>query len=177
MLPSLPPEGHRPPARAVHGSCIAPASVRTQIAPHARPPAAATCVPLLGSDPPVAEWWVQRGGSVAANSLVAVPAYQAYGDHLQGKQRHALVVCSAAAQTAAILAAARPPCAICSGCYEFNGTSIGFSPSILRKDLKKSMLKTCSHNGGQLGGTGGRAWLVCCCCLPRCARVAVPLCA
>ncbi|PRW61043.1 hypothetical protein C2E21_0646 [Chlorella sorokiniana] len=33
------------------------------------------------------------------------------------------------------------------GCYEFNGTNIGFSPSILRKDLKKSMTKTCSHNG------------------------------
>ncbi|KAI7837996.1 hypothetical protein COHA_008178 [Chlorella ohadii] len=39
-----------------------------------------------------------------------------------------------------------PPVAEC-GCYEFNGTNIGFSPSILKKDLKKSMLKACSHNG------------------------------
>lgn len=46
-----------------------------------------------------------------------------------------------------------PLCApLCSGCYEFNGTNIGFSPSILRKDLKKRMLKKCSHNGGRLGG-------------------------
>lgn len=46
-----------------------------------------------------------------------------------------------------------PLCApLCSGCYEFTGTNIGFSPSILRKDLKKRMLKKCSHNGGRLCG-------------------------
>lgn len=76
--------GHWPPARAVYGSCIATAAVWIQSAPHARPPTAATCVPLLGSDPPVAEWWVQRGRLVAANSLVAVQAYQAYRESSAG---------------------------------------------------------------------------------------------
>ncbi len=42
-----------------------------------------------------------------------------------------------------------PPDTVCSGCYEFSGTNIGISPSILKKDLKKSMLKACSHNGGR----------------------------